>query len=68
MAERAKASPTCLAAQTNITLYFSDNPRGVNVLPVPVGAIYSTNLGVGVLSDVHTGINRYISIYYYFFL
>ena len=45
MAERAKANPTCLAAQTNITLYFSERPRGVNVLPVPVGAIYNINLG-----------------------
>ena len=45
IAALASASPTCLAAQTKITLYFSDNPRGVNVFPVPVGAIYKINFG-----------------------
>jgi len=35
---------------TNITLYLSDNPRGVNVFPVPVGAIYNINLGLGDLT------------------
>ena len=39
IADLASASPTCLAAHTNITLYCSDKPRGVNVFPVPVGAI-----------------------------
>ena len=50
MADLARARPTCLAAHTNITLYLSDNPRGVNVFPVPVGAIYNINLGLGDLT------------------
>ena len=39
IADLAKAKPTCLAAHTNMILYLSDNPRGVSVFPVPVGAI-----------------------------
>ena len=35
----ANASPTCLAAQTNIIRLFSESPRGDRVFPVPVGAI-----------------------------
>ena len=46
MAALANAKPTCLAAHTNMILYFSESPRGVRVFPVPVGEIYRTNLGL----------------------
>ena len=39
IADLANAIPTCLAAQTNITLKLSERPSGVSVLPVPVGAM-----------------------------
>ena len=39
IADFARASPTCLAAHTNIIRWFSDNPIGDKVFPVPVGAM-----------------------------
>ena len=41
------------AAQTNITLYLSDRPKGDNVFPVPVGAIHNTSLALGLLQVVN---------------
>jgi hypothetical protein len=53
IADLANANPTCRAAQTNITLLFSDSPKGVRVFPVPVGAMYSTNFGPSILEIVY---------------
>jgi len=49
----ANAKPTCLAAHTKIILFPSDNPNGDNVFPVPVGAIYKTNFGLGCLQRIN---------------
>jgi hypothetical protein len=53
MAYLANANPTCLAAQRNIILCDPANPSGLSVFPVPVGAIYNTNFGLGFLQIVN---------------
>ena len=70
----ASAKPTCRAAQTKITLYFSERPIGDNVFPVPVGAIYNINLDCGcrqrvkkLFFDDHIIPYPYIAIHICFF-
>ena len=45
-ADLAKARPIWRAAQINMTRCPSDSPKGDNVFPVPVGAVYNTSLGL----------------------